>query len=501
MSVFGDGGDGGGAEQAAEPWLLASGRRLGGRYVLERPLGRGGMAAVWLANDLRLDRPVAVKVLSDTFAGEEGYLKRFAREARTAAGLQHPNLVAIYDFSASERPYLVMEYIEGGDLAERIDAGQLPDPERLAAELLSALRHIHAASVLHRDIKPQNVLIDANGHARLTDFGIAQPADATTLTRAGHVMGTERYIAPEVLCGEPASERSDLFALGVVLAAACVGAGGELSELIDRLRDDDPGRRPRSAAAALAVLERAKPEAVTGKTAPLAPVPAVVTEPTEPQAVAAPPTPLRTRAPAPLPSATPSSHGRRNLIAVLALAALAVAIVAVVALSSGDDPGGGGGGAGEGQAESGKGEETAGGGGAGAQEAPTEAEPVDEVPAEEPVDGATLNDQGKALLDGGDPEAAVPVLQQAVAELEGSGDELTYNFALYNLGDALVQAGRPDEAIPILEQRLAYPNQTETVQATLDEAYAAAGIQPESSGEKPEKPDKGPPKTPPGQED
>jgi len=476
-SVFGDAE---GPQQAAEPWLLARGRRLGGRYVLERPLGHGGMAAVWLANDERLDRPVAVKVLSDTLAGEEGYLKRFAREARTAAGLQDPNLVAVYDFSASERPYLVMEYIEGGDLAERIEAGQCPDAERLAAELLSALRHIHAAGVLHRDIKPQNVLIDANGHARLTDFGIAQPRDATTLTRAGHVMGTERYIAPEVLCGEPASERSDLYALGVVLSGASANARGELKELIDRLRDEDPARRPPSAAAALATLKRAKPEAVTRQTAPLAPVPPVVSEPTEP----------RPRAPAgaPVPEpAVPTSRRRGGLIALLALAAVTVAAVLIFAFGTGGDEGGGGDGRARAEARNDGGRN---GGGAGrAESAPAASAPVTNEPAptDAPVDGVALNDEGKALLDGGNPEAAIAKLEQAVAALEGSGDE-TYYYALYNLGDALVQAGRPEEAIPYLEARMAYDDgQLGTVQAKLDEAYAAAGVEPAEADEKPGK--------------
>ncbi|MGH2985282.1 MAG: serine/threonine-protein kinase, partial [Solirubrobacterales bacterium] len=239
--------------------LLASGRRLGERYRLERPLGHGGMAAVWLATDERLDRQVAVKVLSDTLAHDDEYLDRFQREAHVAAGLQHPHLVSIYDFDAGDRPFLVMEYIPGGDLAQRVEAGDVPDAESLARELLSALRHIHAAGVLHRDIKPQNVLIDAAGHARLTDFGIAQPRDATALTKTGHVIGTEAYLAPEVKQGAPASEQADLFALGVVLAdASREGAAAGLWELTDRLRDPDPDLRPHSAAAALATLERRK---------------------------------------------------------------------------------------------------------------------------------------------------------------------------------------------------------------------------------------------------
>ena len=240
-----DGPEQGPAVAVADPPLIAAGRRLGERYRLERPLGHGGMASVWLATDERLDRQVAVKILSETLAHDDEYLGRFRREAHVVAGLQHPNLVSVYDFGAGERPYLVMEYIPGGDLAERVDAGDVPDPESLARELLSALRHIHSAGVLHRDIKPQNVLIDATGHARLSDFGIAQPRDATALTKTGQVIGTESYIAPEVKQGARASERADLYALGVVLAdVAREGAGAGLWEL-----DRPPARsRPRAPA-------------------------------------------------------------------------------------------------------------------------------------------------------------------------------------------------------------------------------------------------------------
>ena len=213
--------------------------------MLERRLGAGGMSVVWLATDERLGRPVAIKILSDTLTADGEYIGRFRREAKVAASLQHPNLVSVYDFGSGERPYLVMEYIEGGDLATRVERGDVPDPERLARELLAALRHIHGAGVLHRDIKPQNVLIDEHGHARLTDFGIAQPRDAASLTRTGQVIGTEAYIAPEVKSGEPASERSDLYALGVLLAdVAREGAGAPLWTLTDRLRDREPELRP-----------------------------------------------------------------------------------------------------------------------------------------------------------------------------------------------------------------------------------------------------------------
>ncbi|HEX9966861.1 MAG TPA: serine/threonine-protein kinase, partial [Solirubrobacterales bacterium] len=154
--------------------MLATGTRLKERYRLERLLGRGGMASVWLATDEVLDRPVAIKVLSDTIASDPEFVARFRREARIAASLSHPNLIGIYDYAeGEERPYLVMEYVEGDNLAERVAAGATVDPERLARELLGALAHIHAAGILHRDVKAQNVLLDPDDDVKLIDFGIA----------------------------------------------------------------------------------------------------------------------------------------------------------------------------------------------------------------------------------------------------------------------------------------------------------------------------------------
>ena len=162
---------------------LAPGRLVGGRYLLDRRLGVGGMASVWLATDERLGRPVAITALSAENGADREYRQRFRREAKLAARLQHPNLVAVYDYSAGDQPYLAMEYVEGGTLAERLAAGNAPPAERLARELLSALRCIHSAGVLHRDVKPQNVLVDPTGRARLTDFGIAESRDASSITR------------------------------------------------------------------------------------------------------------------------------------------------------------------------------------------------------------------------------------------------------------------------------------------------------------------------------
>jgi serine/threonine protein kinase len=231
-----------------------------GRYRLEQHLGAGGMASVWLAVDERLRRPVAVKIVADTLAGDAHWLRRFRREARAAAQLSHPGVVPVFDYGVEDgRPYLVMEYVAGGTLSRRLagSGAVVPPAHRLARELLEALGAVHAAGILHRDIKPANLLLDDADHVRLTDFGIAQPQDGTSLTRTGMVVGTLRYLAPEVAAGEPASVQSDLYSAGVVIREV---AGDppppSPAALITSLTDDDPRRRPASTAAALDMLAR-----------------------------------------------------------------------------------------------------------------------------------------------------------------------------------------------------------------------------------------------------
>ena len=242
-----------------------------GRYRLTERLGAGGMASVWLARDATLGRAVAVKFIADTLAGDAVWHQRFLREARAAARVNHPNVVSVYDMGTERgRPFLVMSYVPGGSLADRLrDSGRSElDGDRLARQLLGALECIHAAGLLHRDIKPANVLLDEAGDAHITDFGIALPDDATQLTRPGHVLGTARYLAPEVAAGQPASRRSDLYACGVLLRNV-VGerASSSLRGLIAALTDTDPDRRPADAGAALARLDA--PSIATGVTAPL----------------------------------------------------------------------------------------------------------------------------------------------------------------------------------------------------------------------------------------
>ncbi|QZH66917.1 serine/threonine-protein kinase [Mycolicibacterium farcinogenes] len=191
---------------------------LGGRYQLRGVLGRGGMAEVHDGWDTRLSRPVAVKLLYPALAADEVTRRRFENEARAAAALNHPNIVAIHD-SGEDRgtPYIVMERLPGPTLADEISAGPLSaDRVRwVLNDLLGALTAAHDAGILHRDIKPGNVLITKSGAAKLADFGIAK-TDGAAHTRVGMVFGTANYLSPQRITGQPASPSDDLYALGVL---------------------------------------------------------------------------------------------------------------------------------------------------------------------------------------------------------------------------------------------------------------------------------------------
>ena len=200
------------------------------RYDIVRPLGSGGMGEVYLARDRTLGRDVALKVLRSQYAGDRESAERFKREATSAAGLSHPNIVQVYDRGDTEEgsSYIAMEYVPGGTLKERIVA-EGPLDAGLAAsygyQVAEALGAAHAKGVVHRDIKPQNVLITASGTAKVGDFGIARAASAAgdAQTKTGTVMGTAGYMSPEQALGRPATPKSDLYSLGVVLYEAVTG--------------------------------------------------------------------------------------------------------------------------------------------------------------------------------------------------------------------------------------------------------------------------------------
>ena len=206
----------------ADPELLALQEAVRGRFSIERELGRGGMGVVVLSRDLALDRPVAIKVLPITLARQPALRERFLREARTAAGLSHPNVVPIHAVEEHDDVvFFVMGFVDGETLARRVArVGPLSpaDATRLVQEVAWALAYAHGRGIVHRDIKPDNILVErATGRALVTDFGIARVADATrALTVDGHVMGTAQFMSPEQAAGEKVDGRSDLYSLGVV---------------------------------------------------------------------------------------------------------------------------------------------------------------------------------------------------------------------------------------------------------------------------------------------
>ncbi len=242
---------------------------LSDRYRLEAKLGSGGMSTVYLARDETLDRPVAVKVMHREMSEQADQLQRFRQEARAVAKISHPNVVAVIDAGEDRgHPYIVFEYVEGETLKQRIArVGALDVQEALAysIEIARALALAHARQLVHRDIKPQNVLIDSEGRAKLTDFGISRQLEQAGMTATGRVLGTTDYVAPEQAMGHGADPRSDIYSLGVVLYEMLTGevpfsADSQVGVAMKHVNEELPDvqrRRPGISAAAALVVERA----------------------------------------------------------------------------------------------------------------------------------------------------------------------------------------------------------------------------------------------------
>jgi serine/threonine-protein kinase len=324
---------------------------LADRYELGATLGRGGMGTVYDGIDRRLGRSVAVKVLRADLAEQARARRRFETEARAAARLVHPNVVTVFDSGEDDGvPFLVMERLPGRTLADELAGGALPvDRVRVVGgEMLGALAAAHDAGILHRDIKPGNVLLTVDGHAKVSDFGIAKTVDDADQTQTAELLATVRYLAPERLTGAPATPRSDLYSVGVVLYEALSGRRafeGENAVATMRAVEQGiaaalPATVPRDVAA---VVERAMSRdvdarfgsademaaALTGAAEPDATVPVADTEPLE----LGTGTDVTHSMPLETPETAPArSRSPRRLVAAL-LAALAVVLVAGIAWS------------------------------------------------------------------------------------------------------------------------------------------------------------------------
>jgi len=330
---------------------LISQPRLAGRYELVRPLGHGAMAVVDLANDVELERPVALKRLAENLARDDELRTRFIREARLAARLSHPNVVRVFDVGEEDgRPFIAMEYVAGGTLADLVERrGSLPPAETatLGMQACAALAAAHAAGLVHRDVKPQNLLLGTDGVLKLGDFGIAAGHEGTRLTLEGTVLGTAGYLAPEQARGEQVTAAADLYALGAVLYELLAGEPPHRAATLAELGADEafgpsdlaarvpaaPAELVAAVDSCLAVRPEDRPPSAAALGRRLAPVAA------EAQTLALPADPARraTEILAPKPARPgPRRTGRRRLGRVLAAGAVLVAagvaglIVAVV---------------------------------------------------------------------------------------------------------------------------------------------------------------------------
>jgi serine/threonine-protein kinase len=293
---------------------VSQGSVVDGRYTVLQRIGSGGMADVWLADDTHLQRRVALKVLHARFAQDDEFVERFRREAEAAAGLQHPNVVAVFDRGDVDGTYYIaMQYLEGRTLKQLLDAGLTPEQAvGLIRQVLEGARFAHRHGVVHRDLKPQNVIVDAEGKATVTDFGIAR-AGVSEITQAGSVMGTPHYLSPEQAQGFDVTAVSDLYSIGVMLYEALTGRvpfeadsavavamkqvsqppqrpssiNPQISPALDavvmRALEKEPGNRFQSADAFIAALDAAlKDPGAGGGTAAFAALPPIVATPEEP---------------------------------------------------------------------------------------------------------------------------------------------------------------------------------------------------------------------------
>jgi serine/threonine-protein kinase len=488
------------------------------------------MASVWCARDRALGRNVAIKLLAERFAFDDGAMERFMREARAAARLSgHPNVVMIYDVGETDavdpepaRAFIVMEYLAGGTVADalRVDSVRRVHAAKWVHEAASALDYAHSRGVLHRDIKPANLLLDRARVLHVADFGIARLGTEDTITATGQVLGTASYLAPERALGRPATDASDRYSLAVAAFELLVGerpftathfavqarqhvedappAASERNRALPPAVDavlargmaKRPERRWSSAQEFAQALEAALTESATRpmraaavaglgtlparRTAPVAASPAA----SDRRSARSSTTP-RPASVAPMNRRRPRRRGARAPALAALAAGVAVAAVAVGTIGSGGGHSAGSTAAAQRPAAKTSHKAQP----AQAKHAQHPSNTVTATPAAAttpPPVADTLEARGHQLMVSGDYAAAVPVLRQAAAA--APHDSLIYAYALYDLGRSLRLSGDPKDAVAVLYQRLQIPNQTETVREQLQLALRALGQQAKQSG-------------------
>jgi eukaryotic-like serine/threonine-protein kinase len=442
------------------------------RYRDPQQIGRGGMGDIYRATDSVLGREVAVKILAERYSQDESVRERFKREALAAARLSgEPSIVTIFDVGEHhERPYIVMEYLGGGSLDDVLRRGGAQPPQQVFAWLEQAGRALDAAherGVVHRDVKPGNLMLDGEGNVYVADFGIASAAGMDSLTMTGTVLGTAGYLSPEQAQGERATAASDRYALAVVAfelltgsrpfaadsptaeAAAHVnapvpslsgrtGLPRELDGVFERALAKDPARRFETCAGFVAALRDAMSHAASA-TMPLATAaPTAVTQVVEP--------PQASRSPWPL------------LLALLGAGALAGVVLAwVLTRDSGSPP----------PTVVTHVRTVTTQGQVSTVERTVTSSPQTTAPSEQ--SGEALNDAGYAKMQAGDFEGALPLLEQAVQKLDGTG-KLYEAYAKYNLAYTRYQLGNCDGVLDLLDQAEAIEGQKEAIDRLREQA-------------------------------
>jgi serine/threonine-protein kinase len=351
------------AGQATPQFTSRRGSLVAGRYRIDSMIAAGGMGEVWRATDEVLGRVVSVKFLHPQFAADESFLERMLREARAASAINHPGVVAVYDFGRIDpedgvpTSYIVMEHVDGPSLSQLLAQGPIGLDESLLIleQTAAALHAAHKAGVVHRDVKPGNIIMTANGNVKLTDFGIARSQDTSTITDSGSITGTATYLSPEQASGEKATETSDLYSLGVVIYSCLSGkvpfdrdgpvaialahlkdpppplpdeVPGAVSDLVMSMLEKRPDDRPVDADAVRAQA------ALLRKSSPAEPVPPVATGPTHlADAAASPAVSDPTEVGPPVPEEVeeaeePPGRDRRKLFLLIGAAAAVMALVA-----------------------------------------------------------------------------------------------------------------------------------------------------------------------------